>query len=67
MKATSESVTPRERVVARAVYLASGYFKNPDHESLTRQAREYYDANHERTATDIAYLVVRNFQGGLPL
>jgi len=64
---TSESLTPRERTVTRAVYLASGYFKNPDHESLTRQAREFYDADKNRTATDIAYLVVRNFQNGLPL
>lgn len=63
----SESVTPREKIVARAVYLAAGYFKNPDRESLTRQAREYYDADKNRTATDIAYLVVRNFQQGLPL
>jgi hypothetical protein len=64
---TSESITPRERIVTRAVYLAAGYFKNPDHESLTRQARDFYDADHNRTATDIAYLVVRNFQAGLPL
>ncbi len=59
--------TQREKIVARAVYLAQGYFKNPDVESLTRQAREYYDADHNRTATDIAYLVVRNFQARLPL
>jgi hypothetical protein len=67
MKTASESITPRERVVSRAVYLASGYFKNPDRDSLTIQAREFYDADHNRTATDIAYLVVRNFQTRLPL
>lgn len=63
----TETMSQRERVVARAVYLAAGYFKNPDHDSLTRQAREYYDADKNRTATDIAYLVVRNFQARLPL
>lgn len=62
-----ESITPRERVVNRAVYLASGYFKKPDNENLTRMAREYFDVNHKRTATDIAYLLIRNFQPGLPL
>jgi hypothetical protein len=67
MKTASESITPRERIVARAVYLAAGYFKNPDQESLARQARDFYDADHKRTATDIAYLVVRNFQVRLPL
>jgi len=61
------ATSPRERIVARAVYLAAGYFKNPDHDSLTRQARDYYDADKKRTATDIAYLVVRNFQARLPL
>lgn len=65
--ATTEATSPREKVVARAVYLAAGYFKNPDRESLTRQARDYYDADKNRTATDIAYLVVRNFQPRLPL
>ncbi len=62
-----ETITPRERVVARAVTLAAGYFKNPDRESLTRQAREFYDADNKLTATDVAYLVVRNFQPRLPL
>jgi hypothetical protein len=62
MKTASESITPREKTVARAVYLVSGYFKHPDRDSLTIQAREFYDADRTRTARDIAYLVVRNFQ-----
>jgi len=64
---TDKSITPRERVVTRAIYLAAVYFKDPDYETLTRQARDFYDADHNRTATDIAYLVVRNFQARLPL
>lgn len=67
MKTASKSFIPREKTVARAVYLASGFFKNPDRDSLTIQAREFYDADHNRTATDIAYLVVRNFRARLPL
>ena len=67
MTSVSQSVTPRERIVARAVYLAAGYFKNPNRDSLTRMAREYYDNDPKMTATDIAYLLVRNFQAELPL
>jgi hypothetical protein len=47
------------------VYLAVGYFKKPNDDlrnNLTRQAREYYDSDKNRTATDIAYLLVRHFQ-----
>jgi len=62
-----ESITPRERVCARAALLASGYFKNPDRESLTTLARQYYDADNQRTATDIAYLLVRGYQGEIRL
>lgn len=62
---TTETPTKREKTVARAVYLAAGYFAKPDYDSLTRQARDFYDADPNRTATDVAYLVVRNFQGGL--
>jgi len=64
---TTETITPRERIVARAVYLAEGYFTDPDRENLTRQAREYYDADKNRSATDIAYLVIRYNQPRLPL
>jgi hypothetical protein len=57
--------TQRETIVSRAVYLAVGYFKKPNDDlrnNLTRQAREYYDSDKNRTATDIAYLLVRHFQ-----
>ena len=63
----TESVTPREKIVARAVFLAVGYFKNADRDRLTRCGREWYDADKNRTATDIAYLLIRHQQGELEL
>lgn len=57
----------RERLAARAVTLAASYMKQPNIESLTRQAREILDADPAKTSTDVAYLLVRNGQGELEL
>jgi hypothetical protein len=58
---TLRDTTSREQTVARAVLVAKSYYKKPNIEKLTELARKFALENTERTATDIAYLVVRHF------